>query len=359
MGFQHGASLQQAGEPNLPKIRQDLFILPSAPSWTGAPSWIIHDGIANRYFRIDATRMAILSGWKPIPADALAKQLSLQKDTLIAVSQIKALARFLLTNSLIENAGPDEWQFYQKQKEGTRQSLWKKMVHNYLFFRVPLLKPQRFLDFIWPLVAGFFTTTSAIAFVLLAILGLYLVSHQWDVFQATFVSFLTLNGLLLYGSSLVCIKIFHEMGHALMARKYGVHVPVIGVAFIVLMPVLYTDTTSAHRLISRFKRLNIDLAGIYAELALATPATICWVFLPDGPLRSIAFTTATLSWAISLAVNLNPFMRFDGYYILSDLFGFENLQERSFLIAKWRLRETLFDLGEPVPEVRRARRPRA
>ena len=136
-----------------------------------------------------------------------------------------------------------------------------------------------------------------------------------------------------------------------MAKKYNVQVPVIGVAFLVLFPVLYTDTTSAIRLKNRKQRLMIDLAGIMVELAVAVIATLFWVFLPDGPMRSIAFTTATLSWVLSLAVNLNPFMRFDGYYILSDALGVENLQERGFAFARWRMREILFRPKLPPPEI--------
>ncbi len=162
--------------------------------------------------------------------------------------------------------------------------------------------------------------------------------------------FLTLEGLLVYGISLVFIKTLHELGHAFMARKYAVDVPVIGLAFLVLFPILYTDTTGAHALKSRRQRLNIDLAGVYSELALASVCTLLWVFLPDGPLRSIAFSTATLSWVTSIAVNLNPFMRFDGYYVLSDLTGIENLQQRGFALARWRLRELLFGIGDPPPE---------
>ncbi|WP_162841429.1 biotin/lipoyl-binding protein [Salaquimonas pukyongi] len=67
-------------------------------------------------------------------------------------------------------------------------------------------------------------------------------------------------------------------------------------------------------------------------------------------MRSIAFSTATLSWVTSIAVNLNPFMRFDGYYVLSDLTGIENLQQRGFALARWRLRELLFGIGDPPPE---------
>ncbi len=123
--------------------------------------------------------------------------------------------------------------------------------------------------------------------------------------------------------------------------------PIIGVAFLVLFPVLYTDTTLKHR----DQRLMIDVAGILTELAIAIIATMFWVFLPDGPMRSIAFTTSTLSWFLSLVINLNPFMRFDGYYILSDASGVENMQERSFAFAKWRMREVLFKPNIAPPEV--------
>jgi putative peptide zinc metalloprotease protein len=76
-----------------------------------------------------------------------------------------------------------------------------------------------------------------------------------------------------------------------------------------------------------------------------------WNFLPDGPARSAAFTIATVTWVLTLAVNLNPFMRFDGYYLLSDAIEVENLQDRSFAHARWWLREKLFGLGEAVPEI--------
>ena len=116
------------------------------------------------------------------------------------------------------------------------------------------------------------------------------------------------------------------------------------------MPVLYTDTSGAWRLRSRRPRLMIDGAGIFTELALASMATLLWCFLPDGGFRLCVFAVATTSWVTSLLVNLNPLMRFDGYYILSDAIGFQNLQTRGFEMARWRLRELLFGLGEPAPE---------
>jgi putative peptide zinc metalloprotease protein len=124
----------------------------------------------------------------------------------------------------------------------------------------------------------------------------------------------------------------------------------MGVSFLVMMPVLYTDTSGAWRLTSRKQRLMIDCAGVTVELMIAGLATMAWVLLPDGMLRSVAFILATTSWVMSLAINLNPFMRFDGYYVLSDWLGVPNLQPRAFALGRWRLREMLFALGDDAPE---------
>ena len=87
------------------------------------------------------------------------------------------------------------------------------------------------------------------------------------------------------------------------------------------------------------------------ELAIAAFASLLWSFLPEGALRSAAFLLATTTWLLTLGVNLNPFMRFDGYFLLSDLLEVGNLQQRSFALARWWLREQLFGFAEQPPEL--------
>jgi putative peptide zinc metalloprotease protein len=120
----------------------------------------------------------------------------------------------------------------------------------------------------------------------------------------------------------------------------------------------YTDTNDAWRLISPRQRLMVSSAGILTELMLACWATALWGLLPDGPARSAAFVLATTSWISTLLINASPFMRFDGYFILSDSLDLPNLHERCFAMARWKLREWLFGLGEPAPENVHARRRR-
>src|SRR5690606_11708462 len=124
----------------------------------------------------------------------------------------------------------------------------------------------------------------------------------------------SLEGFLLYGLTLVLVKSAHELGHALVSQRLGCRVASMGVAFLVMFPVLYTDTTDAWKLQSRRDRLRIVTAGVRTELYLALIATFLWGVLPDGSLRSAAFFIATTSWVTSVLVNISPFMRFDGYY---------------------------------------------
>ena len=181
-------------------------------------------------------------------------------------------------------------------------------------------------------------------------MGLFLVGRQWDTFVSTFLHFFNWRGAVMYGAVLCLVKVMHELGHAYTATRFGCRVPTIGVAFMVMMPVLYSDVSDSYRLSSKRKRVAIAAAGVVAELGLAAVATVLWAFLPDGTLRSMAFVVATSSWIMSLTVNLNPLMRFDGYYLLADGLGLPNLQDRACAFGQWKLRELLFGAGSPQPE---------
>ena len=101
-----------------------------------------------------------------------------------------------------------------------------------------------------------------------------------------FLHFFSLEGLALYGLTLVGLKIFHEFGHAFTAQRFGARVPVMGVAVMLMMPLLYTDVTDAWRLADKRQRLLIGAAGMLTEFAIAGLALFVWAFLADGPARS-------------------------------------------------------------------------
>jgi putative peptide zinc metalloprotease protein len=335
---------------HLPGLREEIALHPGPTALDGSPSWTLHDPARNQFYRLGWREFEILSRWDCGTPDRLAARISRETTLEVEPDEIEDVARFLAVHSL----------FASHSAEGTRQLLEKAARHrqhwamwllkNYLFIRIPLCRPDRFLDRIYPRLTWLFSRAFRNTMIGLALLALYLVARRWDAFIDTFSYLFSTEGAIYFALALSAMKVIHEMGHALTAKRYGCRVPSMGIALLVLWPVLYTDVTETWKLVSRRQRLAVGLAGVTAELIFAVFCTLAWSFLPDGPVRGAAFILATTSWISTLLLNLSPFMRFDGYFVLSDWLEMPNLHARAFAIARWWLRERLFGLGAPPPE---------
>jgi len=343
--------MQAAPAQSLPGLRPDLALLPGSAAEDGSPTWLIHDISRNRYYKLGLDAFRALRHWRAgLSATDFLQQCG--ADGIgIDEQEFQGLLQFLVVNQLILVDDRGGVQRLLEQHGKSRQHWLTWLLHHYLFIKIPLWRPDAFLETTWPAVSRLLRPGVLWTVRVMGLVGLLMVLQQWDVFLTTFLHFLSWQGLALYGLTLVMVKSAHELGHAYVAKKYGCKVGSIGVAFLLLFPVLYTDTTDAWRLRSHRDRLRIVVAGVGTEMHLAMLATFAWSFLPDGPMRSVAFFVATTSWVTSLLVNLSPFMRFDGYFALSDFLRAENLQPRAFALARWHLREVLFNLGESPPEV--------
>jgi len=335
----------------LPALREDLSLFDGPRNALGAPSWTLYDPPRNQFFRIGWTEFEIISRWRAgKTAPELARDVTRQTTLSVDGPTVDALLGFLDRNNLLRIAGTRRVRQMRMDKAASRPSFTARLLRSHLFFRLPLIRPAPLLEFLQPVARLFYSKAFLALTCLIGILGTFLAARQWDRFTDTIVALFDWSSFLLIAGTVVVVKILHELGHALTAHRHGCHVPTMGVAFMVLWPVLYTDTTDAWKLTSKRQRLEISGAGIGAELIIAAYATFAWTFLPDGALQTAAFLVATTTWVISILVNLNPFMRFDGYFLFSDLLEVENLQERAFALAKWWLREFLFGFGDPPPE---------
>lgn len=335
----------------LPVLRRTLRLHPGPRSRDGSPSWTLEDHARSRFYRIGWAEAEILTRWELGTAQAIAASTSQETTLALAAEDVDGFVQFLRTMQLVEVEGEAGLADLRRRAEAGQGGSWASwLLNNYLSIRIPLLRPERFLTRTYPRVAPLFSRGFALASLFAALLGLYLAARQWDSFAHTFLHFFSLEGALLAALTLSLTKILHEFGHAYTCKHYGCRVPTMGVAFLVLWPVLYTDASGAWRLTKRRQRLAIGAAGMGVELCLAAWATLAWSFLPDGMLRSAAFMLASTTWILTLAVNLNPLMRFDGYFLFSDLLNLPNLQERAFELARWRMREALFGFGDAPPE---------
>lgn len=338
----------QAAAIPLP-LREDLRLFESAPERDGTPTWAIQDPVSNRFYRIGWLEYECLLRWPGDPA-AIAQDISRNTALNVDAELVEDFARFLEQNHLVRPSTQGIERMKQKGNEpGWRH--WRWWLHSYLFIRIPLIRPDRLLRRILPWVEPLFTRTALIMLLGITALGLVLVARQWDVFTHSFMDLMSPSGIIGFMLALIISKALHELGHALVATRQGLRVAHMGVAFLVMWPMLYTDTGESWRLRSHRQRLLISIAGVSVELALAGIATLAWALLDDGAMRQAMLYLATTAWILSLALNVSPFMRFDGYFILSDVLNFANLHERAGAMARTRLRRFVLGLHDPDPEV--------
>jgi putative peptide zinc metalloprotease protein len=313
-------------------------------------TWTIVDPVRNRYFQIEWPVYQMIQRWSAGTVEKLHAAMERETTCRTTVEDVEDLVKFLYTNNLSDQSASGNYTDYQAQAQAGTETWLMWLVHHYLFIKIPLVHPHNFLKSTLPFVGPLYTTGAGWAFGTLGLIGLIHVGRQWDAFVSTFLYFFNWRGVMLYSLSLGAVKVVHELGHAYTATRFGCRVPTMGLAFMVMMPVLYSDVSDSYRLTSRRKRLLIAAGGVIAELGLAAMALVAWGYLPDGTMRSVAYVVATTSIAMSLAVNLNPLMRFDGYYMLADGLGVPNLQDRAFAFGQWRLRTLLFGSQSPPPE---------
>lgn len=123
---------------------------------------------------------------------------------------------------------------------------------------------------------------------------------------------------------------FHELGHASACKYFGVRHGGIGFGLYLNFPVLYTDVTEVWKL-NRIQRCVVNMAGVYFQCYLLIGLLVAFLFTGNEILRYLI-----LIINLGFLMTLNPFFKFDGYWIASDLLGVPNLRDRSKeLLGYW------------------------
>ncbi|MBF0273332.1 MAG: biotin/lipoyl-binding protein [Magnetococcales bacterium] len=337
-----------SGRP--PPLREELHLFPGPTSKDGSPTWTLRDPATNQFFRIGWREFEILCRWRRGAPARIAELVSTETTLETTTEDVQELVRFLLGANLLRPQGERGLARLNQLVASTRLSWFQHLLHAYLFFRIPLFNPDRLLKKGLPWVAWAFSRSFFVASGVAGVIGLHFITRQWEIAMATFSETDLLTEVMFISLAMILTKAIHELGHAFSAVRNGCRVPTIGVAFLMLLPVLYTDTSEAWKLASRRQRLVIASAGIVSELLLTAWASLIWGMLPLGGTKDAIFFIATVSWISTLLLNASPFLRFDGYYLLSDWLDIENLHERAGRLGRWKLREWLLGLGAPFPD---------
>ncbi len=305
-------------------LRDDIRFRPQ--QYGGETSYVIEDPATSSFYRIgvpEYTLISLLDGKNSI-SDAMHHASSVLGRDAFTEHDAASISRWLVECGLAKTNTSDESnRWHQKSDERRSQTLQQWL--NPLVTKIPLFCPERLIDRVSPWLM--WTTTPLMLLVWIGAIGLaahQLITHGNKI-AVNFSEVLTPHNWIWLGAIWLILKLVHESYHALFCRKYGGEVREAGVVLIAFAPIFYVDVTSSWRFASKWQRIMIAAAGMCAEIFIGAIAAIVWVRTDPGVLNQIAFNVLLLSTVTTLLFNMNPLMRFDGYYMLSDLIEIPNL----------------------------------
>ncbi|MGH7128191.1 MAG: hemolysin D, partial [Planctomycetaceae bacterium] len=130
--------------------------------------------------------------------------------------------------------------------------------------------------------------------------------------------------------ALAVVKIGHELAHAAACKHFGGECHEMGLMLLVFTPCLYCNVSDAWMLPSKWHRAAVGAAGMYLEVVLAAACTFLWWFSTPGLFNTICLNTMFVCSVGTLLFNGNPLLRYDGYYIISELFEVPNLHRQAW-----------------------------
>jgi putative peptide zinc metalloprotease protein len=246
---------------------------------------------------------------------------------------IQLLGQLYCTNLLYAEVPPDTDSLFNRYRQRVKRQV-QGYLTNLLFIRIPLIDPDHFLDR-WVSVFGrLFSWFGLVLWLALMTVGLYFIIGNLGELIRQSADVLAPDNLILLYLSLVVIKVFHEFSHAFACKTFGRisgsggQVHTMGVMFLVFVPLPYMDASSAWAFRQKWRRVIVGTAGMMVELAIAAVAAIFWANTSTGTLHIVAYNIIFVASISTLVFNGNPLLRFDGYYILSDLVEIPNLGQR-------------------------------
>ncbi len=241
---------------------------------------------------------------------------------------IQLLAQLYHANLLRYELPVDSEKLFDRYKE-RRQKVTRSTLLNIMFVRIPLLDPDAFLQRLLPFVRVLMNPVGLIIWIAMVVWGIAAAAGNSAALGSQTQGVLSLSNLPLLYAGLVLIKTLHEFGHAFAVRRFGGEVHVMGVMFLIFSPLPYIDATAAWAFRSKAKRVLVGAAGMIVEVFVAACAAVVWANTGPGALHALAYNMIFVASVSTIVFNINPLLRYDGYYILSDLFDIPNLHSQA------------------------------
>jgi putative peptide zinc metalloprotease protein len=332
-------AMSATARPLSMRMRPDLEL--RAVRMRGRPQWSVKDPLALRYFQLREEEyfiLRMLDGQTSI--DEIQKRFERRFAPLrLEPRRLQAFLGRLHEEGLLLADPAGQGSELLRRRGKLRRQKWIEMFSNVLALQFRGVDPDSFLRRIEPWTRWIYSRTMALLCVLLTTAALLLVAVHFDTLKSRlpeFRAFFGAGNLLWLAVAIGVVKVMHEIGHALTCRHFGGRCHELGFMLLVFTPCLYCNVSDAWLLADKWRRIAISAAGIVVEVMVASAATFVWWFSGTGLVNSLSLDLMFVCSVNTVLLNGNPLLRYDGYYILSDLVEVPNLQQQaSSVLRRW------------------------
>ncbi len=336
-GSNKNAMTSSSSRPLRLHRRPDLTV--HRQSYQGRDYWVIKDPISLKYYRFEEEEHALLEMLDGYSSpDQIKRRFDYRfAPQKIALQELYQFIGMLYRSSLLISNAPDQGRELKKRAEKTRRQERKQSLTNILAVRYKGFDPDRLLESMNRWTGWVFTWPAFFVALTVGIAAMALLLTQFETFQnklPSFEQFFAAKNWIWLALVMALTKVFHEFGHGLACKRFGGECHEMGVMLLVLTPCLYVNVSDSWLLNSKWKRAFIAAAGMYVELMLASIAVFVWWFSTPGMVNHLALNVIFVSSVSTILFNANPLLRYDGYYILSDLLEIPNLRSKATTILQ-------------------------
>ena len=313
---------------------------------------VVHDPATNQFYRLNPVAhefVGLLDGKRTVEE---VWKLVLARHGDAAPTQnevIQLLSQLYQSNLLSTDAGPETEQLLRRGRERFKQKAASQAI-GIMYFRIRAFNPDTIFGWLEPIFRPLINVWGLLIWAVFCSIALARLVPEWRELVTGAEEVLNPNNWLVVGGVFIVAKAFHESGHGVICKRFGGVVPEFGFMLLVLFPAPYVDTSSAWAFENKWQRVGVGAGGMIVELFLASIAAIVWTSTaPETLAHQISYFMIFTASVSTVLFNANPLMRFDGYYILSDLIEVPNLMQRSMNQIKHWFKTRVYRMKEETP----------